>query len=121
MWIVRPPHDAIRIQDALTRQDDAGAILLKRRPELPVKVETRSLIQFRLHPAAVVRPPVIHKADQRGYPADTALGHDQAQLGIALRHAGPNQLGDGALTGEDLRLNNPRTDAQFQKAVIDRL
>src|SRR5215471_8682840 len=110
MRIIRAPHDAIGIEYSLACKDNARAILLECRPELAIEVGTRFLFELGFHPVAVVRPPMIHEAYQRGNPTNAAFGNDKAQFRVALRHTRPDQLGHAALPGQHLALDDSRAD-----------
>src|SRR5712692_7214691 len=82
MRIVCSPHQAIDTQQF--PRENPRTVILEGCPKLPTKVDTRRLVEPGLHPAVVIRPPVVHEAQHRGDPANPALGNHKAQLGIPL-------------------------------------
>src|ERR1700719_4017225 len=92
-------------------------IVLKSRPELTLEVEAGRLVQFGLHPTMVVLPPMVHEAQLRCDPADTALDDHETQLGKTLRYRGGDQQREAALHHEHLVVANLRME---RDAALDR-
>src|ERR1700728_4427344 len=68
MRIVGAPHEIVDA-DHVARQH-ACAIIFEGREELAAKIKARSLGQLRLHPTAIVVPPMVHELHDRRDPSD---------------------------------------------------